>query len=72
MRIRQEIMFKKLTIVRAESRGSQPQLQRFCFSIYVFYNSWFAVCCRKKDASQAGLTLSTMTFKAACFNLQGP
>ena len=40
MRIRQEILFKEVTLVRAESRGSRPHAQRFYYSIYVSYNSW--------------------------------
>ena len=68
MGIRQEIMLTEITSVRAESRGSRSHAERFYYSIYV---PLVAVCCRKKDASQAGLTLSTMTVKAACLNLQG-
>jgi len=65
---------KAIDSIMAESRGSRLHAQRFYYSIYVHTIlgcSLVAASCRKKDASQAGLTLSTMTVKAACLNLQG-
>ena len=48
MGIRQEVMFKELTIVRAESRGSRPHAQRFYYSIYVSYDSWLQFVAERK------------------------